>query len=305
MRVISAQEIEVAMQLADLAAPLENAFKMFSSGDSSGSLGFLRPNGGEVHIKSGFMQGSNIFAVKVSAGFAANATKGLPIWDGVVMAFDANTGAPIALIQDGGLLTDWRTAMAGAVATRALARKNARTLGIAGTGIQGYFQPLAHAAILEFDELLIWGRNADKADNLKTKLEKQLGDKKIRVCTSLEALVQQSEVLVTATSSLEPIIQSAWVQNGTHITAVGADDEHKRELESSLIQRADIVVVDSRNANEKYGDLKDSPIQVLELGEILEQPELGRKSDRQITIAKLIGLGVQDLAAVEILLEKL
>ncbi len=305
MRIVSAKEIQAVMQLADLATPLENAFRAYSKGDTSGSLGFLRPKGGEVHIKSGFIQGSKIFAVKVSTGFTANATQGLAIWDGLVMAFDANTGAPVALIQDGGLLTDWRTAMAGAVATRALARKNVRTLGIVGTGIQGYYQPLAHAAMLEFDELLIWGRNPEKAIALKTKLKLQLEHKKIRVCSKLEELVQQSEILITATSSFEPLIKHAWVQAGTHITAIGADDEQKRELEPSLIERADLIVVDSRTANQQYGDFQGLSLKMLELGEILEQPELGRSSDSQVTIAKLIGLGVQDLAAVETLLEKI
>ncbi len=305
MRIVSAKEIQAVMQLADLATPLENAFKAYSKGDTSGSLGFLRPNGGEVHIKSGFIQGSKIFAVKVSTGFTANATQGLAIWDGLVMAFDANTGVPVALIQDGGLLTDWRTAMAGAVATRALAKKSVQTIGMVGTGIQGYYQPLAHAAILEFDELLIWGRNPEKTKTLLEKLEPQLEHKKIRVCSKLEELVQQSEVLITATSSFEPLIKNSWVQAGTHITAIGADDEHKRELELSLIERADLIVVDSRTANQQYGDFQGLSLKMLELGEILEQPELGRSSDSQVTIAKLIGLGVQDLAAVETLLEKI
>ncbi len=115
MKIISADEIRANLQLEDLIEPMRNAFKVFSKGNSSDAIGFLRPNGGEVHVKSGFMQGSKIFAVKVSAGFASNTARGLPTWDGVVMAFDASTGAPVAMVQDGGLLTDWRTAVAGAV----------------------------------------------------------------------------------------------------------------------------------------------------------------------------------------------
>jgi ornithine cyclodeaminase len=309
MKIITADQVRANLKLEDLIEPMQNAFKAFSRGDSSDAIGFLRPNGGEVHIKSGFMQGSRVFAVKVSAGFQDNVARGLPVWDGAVMAFDATTGALVAVVQDGGLLTDWRTAVAGAVASKALARDDAKTLGIIGTGIQGLWQPLAHHKLLEFDRLLIWGRNADKASAIKASLESQLPGVRIEVFHDLEPLVRESEIIVTATASLKPLICSDWVQPGTHITAVGADDEHKSELEPALLEKADLIVVDSKAVNQKYGDvaraLKLGVLEVsrlIELGTLLENPNLGRSSSSQITVAKLVGLGVQDLAAVEVVL---
>lgn len=311
MKIITADQVRANLKLEDLIEPMQNAFKAFSRGDSSDAIGFLRPNGGEVHVKSGFMQGSRVFAVKVSAGFQDNAARGLPIWDGAVMAFDANTGALIAVVQDGGLLTDWRTAVAGAVASKALARDDAKTLGIIGTGIQALWQPLAHHKLLEFEKLLIWGRNTEKAIALKTKLEPQLQGVQIEVHSNLETLVRESEIIVTATASLTPLIQSGWVQPGTHITAVGADDENKRELEPALLEKADVIVVDSLTVNQKYGDIAKAlqlgrleMARLIELGALLENPSLGRSSGLQITVAKLVGLGVQDLAAVEVVLER-
>jgi ornithine cyclodeaminase len=311
MKIITADQVRAHLKLEDLIEPMQNAFKAFSRGDSSDAIGFLRPNGGEVHIKSGFMQGSRVFAVKVSAGFPNNATRGLPIWDGAVMAFDASTGALVAVVQDGGLLTDWRTAVAGAVASKALARGDAKTLGVIGTGIQGFWQPLAHHKLLEFERLLIWGRNADNAKALQSKLELQLPEVKIEVLHDLASLVRESEIIITATASLEPLIRSEWLQPGTHITAVGADDETKRELEMAVLERADVIVVDSRTVNQKYGDvaraLQSGRLKVsdlIELGTLLENPNLGRSSSSQITVSKLVGLGVQDLAAVEVVLER-
>jgi ornithine cyclodeaminase len=311
MKIITADQVRAHLKLEDLIEPMQNAFKAFSRGDSSDAIGFLRPNGGEVHIKSGFMQGSRVFAVKVSAGFPDNATRGLPIWDGAVMAFDASTGALVAVVQDGGLLTDWRTAVAGAVASKALARGDAKTLGVIGTGIQGFWQPLAHHKLLEFERLLIWGRNADNAKALQSKLELQLPEVKIEVLHDLASLVRESEIIITATASLEPLIRSEWLQPGTHITAVGADDETKRELEMAVLERADVIVVDSRTVNQKYGDvaraLQSGRLKVsdlIELGTLLENPNLGRSSSSQITVSKLVGLGVQDLAAVEVVLER-
>jgi ornithine cyclodeaminase len=311
MKIITADQVRANLKLEDLIQPMQNAFKAFSRGDSSDAIGFLRPNGGEVHIKSGFMQGSRVFAVKVSAGFQDNAARGLPIWDGAVMAFDATTGALVAVVQDGGLLTDWRTAVAGAVASKALARHDSKTLGIIGTGIQGLWQPLAHHTMLEFDRLLIWGRNTEKASAIKANLEPQLPGVQIEVLSNLETLVRESDIIVTATASLKPLIQSDWIQPGAHITAVGADDEHKSELEPALLEKADLIVVDSKTVNQKYGDiaqaLKSGRLEMarlIELGTLLEKPSLGRSSSSQITVAKLVGLGVQDLAAVEVVLER-
>jgi ornithine cyclodeaminase/alanine dehydrogenase-like protein (mu-crystallin family) len=311
MKIITADQVRANLQLSDLVEPMRNAFKAFSRGDSSDAIGFLRPNGGEVHIKSGFMTGSKVFAVKVSAGFQENIARGNPVWDGVVMAFDASTGAPMAIVQDGGLLTDWRTAVAGAVASHALARADAKTLGVIGTGIQGLWQPLAHKTVIDFDRLLLWGRSVEKAKAIQTQLEPQLPGVKVEVITDLEQLVRESEIIVTATGSLEPIIKNEWVQPGTHITAVGADDDRKRELELSVLERADVIVVDSLLVNQKYGDiaqaLKAGTLEassLIELGTLLANPNLGRSSSEQITLAKLVGLGVQDLAAVEVVLER-
>ena len=311
LRLITADQVRANLKLEDLIEPMRNAFKAFSRGDSSDAIGFLRPNGGEVHIKSGFVAGSKVFAVKVSAGFQENMARGLPVWDGAVMAFDASTGAPVAIVQDGGLLTDWRTAVAGAVASHALARGDAKTLGVIGTGIQGLWQPLAHKTVIDFDRLLIWGRNETKAQQLRAQLEPQLPGVKVEVFSELEQLVRESEIIVTATGSLEPLIGNEWLQTGTHITAVGADDDRKRELEFAVLERAEVIVIDSLLVNQKYGDvaqaLKSGVLEtsrLIELGTLLGNPNLGRTSSEQITVAKLVGLGVQDLAAVEVVLER-
>jgi ornithine cyclodeaminase/alanine dehydrogenase-like protein (mu-crystallin family) len=311
LKLISADQVRANLKLQDLIEPMRNAFKSYSRGDSSDAIGFLRPNDGEVHIKSGFMVGSKVFAVKVSAGFQENIARGNPVWDGVVMAFDASTGTPLAIVQDGGLLTDWRTAVAGAVASRALAREDAKTLGVVGTGIQGLWQPLAHKTVINFDRLLIWGRSVEKAKAIQAQLEPQLPGVRIEVIIDLEQLVRASEILVTATGSTEPLIRSEWLQPGTHITAVGADDDRKRELELSVLERANVIVVDSLLVNQKYGDiaqaLKAGTLEsssLIELGTLLADPNLGRSSSEQITVAKLVGLGVQDLAAVEVVLER-
>jgi ornithine cyclodeaminase/alanine dehydrogenase-like protein (mu-crystallin family) len=238
MRVITADQIRATVRLEDLLEPVAEAFKAYSRGDSSDAIAHLHPNDGEVHIKAGFIRGSQIFAVKVSAGFAENAARGLPIWDGAVMAFDAATGVPVALLQDGGILTDWRTAVAGAIATRALARET-KTLGVVGTGLQAYWQPLAHRSALEFETLLIWGRDVTRAQELRTKLLSELEGVQIEVLENLETLVRRSDAIITTTSSREPLIRAEWLRDDQHITAVGADGDQKCELEPAVLEMAE------------------------------------------------------------------
>ncbi len=310
MQVYSAQEIRSKIKLENLLEANRLAFKAFSSGRTDDVISHLQPNGGEVHVKAGFIHGSPIFAVKISAGFTANTTKGLPVWDGMIAVFDASTGQPIAILQDQGILTDWRTAIAGAIATQALAAKT-KTLGIIGTGLQDYWQPLAHRLVCEFDTLLIWGRNPKTALELAAKLEPELPGVRIQTLEDQEELVHQSDTIITVTSSQTPVIQANWLHAGQHITAIGADAIGKLELSPEVLKRADVIVVDSLLENKKYGDIAaaiasgailETNIQG-ELGALLEGRIAGRTSASEITIAKLVGLGVQDLAAASAALE--
>jgi ornithine cyclodeaminase len=289
--------------------PVAQAFQAYSRGDSSDAVAHLFPAGGEVHIKAGALKGSRVFAVKVACGFPDNGSRGLPVWDGAVLVLDATTGRPLALIQDGGLLTDWRTAVAGAIATRACAQRTIRRLGVVGTGLQGFWQPIAHRALIDFESLAIWGRDRSKAEALRTRLLTHLPDVRIEAVTSLEALVRSADAIITVTASTTPILQASWLHPGQHITAVGADTDTKQELEPEILARASLIIVDSLGLNERYGDvgraLQRGAVpreRVVELGTVLETPLLPLPDG--FTVAKLVGLGVQDLAAVNAVIEK-
>ena len=309
MKIVSAEEIRARLEIKDLVEPVSRAFRAYSRGHSSDAIAHLFPSGGEVHIKAGALRGSKVFAVKVACGFAANEGRGRPIWDGAVLVLDATTGQPLAVIEDGGLLTDWRTAIAGAIATRACARRTIHRLGIVGTGLQGFWQPIAHRALIDYECLAIWGRDPSKAEALRTRLRAHLPDVDIEVVPNLEALVRSADAVVTVTASTTPLIRASWLHSRQHITAVGADTDTKQELELEVLARAGLVIVDSLLLNERYGDVGRA-IQcgavprerIVELGKVLESPPL--LSPDGFTVAKLVGLGVQDLAAVTAALEK-
>lgn len=309
MRIVSAAELRARLDIKDLVEPVSRAFRDYSRGHSSDAVVHLFPFGGEVHIKAGASRGSKVFAVKVACGFAANASLGRPVWDGAVLVLDATTGQPLAVIEDGGLLTDWRTAIAGAIATRACARRTIHRLGIVGTGLQAFWQPIAHRALIDYERLAIWGRDLSKAEALRARLRTHLPDVGIEVVPNLEALVRNADAVVTVTASATPLIPVSWLHSGHHITAVGADTDTKQELELEVLARASLIIVDSLFLNEKYGDVGRAircdavrREKIVELGTVLESPPL--LSSDGFTVAKLVGLGVQDLAAVTAALEK-
>jgi ornithine cyclodeaminase len=311
VKTISVEQIVGNVKLIDLVEPMRLAFIAHAKGESSGTIGHLHPGNGEVHIKAGFFRGSPSFVVKVATGFPSNAAHGLPVWDGAMLAFDAATGAPAALLLDGGLLTDWRTAVAGAVASQALAARGARTVGIVGTGLQAFWQARAHVDVMGVKHLTVWGRDLGKAEALRQRLLPYLPDVTMKVEPRLEALVKSSAVLVTTTSSTTPLIRGEWLQPGQHLTAIGADTAEKQEIDEHAFQVARCVVVDSKEANEQYGDVGRAlaqgalePRNIVELGAVLSGTATGRTSESDISIAKLVGLGVQDLAAANVALER-
>lgn len=130
---------------------------------------------------------------------------------------------------------------------------------------------------------------------------------------SVEEVVQASDVLITTTPAREPLVKGVWLRPGQHITAIGADDHTKCELDAVCLQRADRLIVDSRKSAMEHGEvhhwLRHGEITMDqvhgELGEVLSGKILGRRSNEEITIAKFVGLGAQDLAAAEVALEKL
>ncbi|MCB1845000.1 MAG: hypothetical protein KDI09_18690, partial [Halioglobus sp.] len=199
-----------------------------------------------------------------------------------------------------------RTAAAGAVAAKHLAAKNVECIGIIGTGAQARLQLELLRDVVDCKRAVVWGRDAAKAqtmvEDLSAKQSIQDWGLEIDVTEKLDELVLQCNLIVTTTSSKTPLIRAAMVQKGTHITAMGSDDYGKQELEASLLGRADRVVADSISQCVDHGEccvaVRDRHIgrgDILELGKVIDHPELGRSSEDQITIADLTGVAVQDI----------
>ncbi len=265
-------------------------------------LGFEQANG-DCHVKSGFIEGTEGFVIKIATGFYDNPARGLPSSNGMNILFCSTTGQTLAMLQDEGWLTDIRTGLGGALATLALARSDFSKVLIIGGGLQARHQArclhfLARDQKIEFT---FWARDADQAKQTADDIRSD--GLNAQATADLQQACAQSDVIITTTPSKTPLVQSGWVKSGTHITAIGADSPDKQELDSGLVTRADLRVCDLASQSLHHGEFQTarkagqiSENDVVALGDVLVGTHPGRTNDTQLTIADLTGLAVQDAA---------
>lgn len=263
----------------------------------------IAEHNGEVDVKTAYVPGLDSFAIKISPGFFDNPKRGLPSVSGMMVVLSAHTGMVEALLLDRGYLTDIRTAAAGAVAARWLAREDAWTAGIVGAGVQARLQLKALTLVRPIERALVWGRDGAKARALADELADEFGFSVAAVGQAREA-VAAADIVVTTTPSRDPLIAADWLKPGQHITAMGSDSEHKNEIAPEAIARADRYVADRISQCAAIGELHhalaagavaadgDWP----ELGEVIAGLKPGRRDPADITICDLTGTGVQDTA---------
>ena len=302
MKVLSKAQIVASLDLELAVQRLQEGFVAFSAGQVQvppvQAFAFNQANG-DCCVKSAFVEGSDTFTVKVSTGFYDNPAKGLASNDGLMMVLSATTGQPLALLQDEGWLTCIRTALAGRIAAHLLAPRQVNAIGIIGTGTQARMQLEQLRAVTACRKVIAWGRNEPGLAAFEA-FAHGLGFQ-ARTTRDAAEVAGMANLIVTTTPSREPLLQSHWVQPGTHITAVGADTAGKQELDPALVARADRIIVDSRVQCSQYGEISHalkagliSLGQLAELGALLAGQAKGREDDQQITLADLTGVAVQD-----------
>jgi ectoine utilization protein EutC len=257
---------------------------------------------GEVDVKTAYLPGVPSFAIKISPGFFDNPKLGLPSVNGLMLLLSATTGLVEAVLLDNGYLTNVRTAAAGAVAAKWLARRDARSAGVLGAGVQARLQLEALKLVRDLDRALVWARDPARAQAFAATAGPELG-LEIAVASSAEDLVRRSDIVVTTTPSTTPLVLADWLQPGQHLTAMGSDAEHKNELAPDVIVRTRYVC-DRQSQCAVLGELHHAiaagavppDARFPELGQVIAGTEPGRTSDREITVCDLTGTGAQDTA---------
>ena len=307
--ILQRDEIEELVDIPQLIEEIEAGFVLYSQGRVQvppvGFLHFDDPPG-DVHIKYGSVTDGEFYVLKMASGFPNNVALGVPVADGVILVFSRATGALELVLHDECWLTDMRTAAAGAVAARHLAPSTVNHIGIVGTGVQAALQLELLRHVVDCRSCIVWGRNRAHVHALIERLQVQPAFQawglEFREAADIDALTSQCELIVTTTPAKDPLIRSDQVRPGTHITAMGSDDHGKQELDAAVLGRADVVVADSVSQCVDHGEcfhaVQDGLVDegaIGELGTVIEDPTSGRTDDRQITVADLTGVAIQDI----------
>lgn len=301
------------VSIPEILNAVEQGFVAYSRGECVippvAALHFDYPTG-DCHIKYGYLKNGKYYVIKIASGFQGNSKLGLPTGNGLMLLFDKQTGGLLSIMLDEGYLTDLRTAAAGCIAAKHLAPKNVSCIGIVGTGAQAYYQLKLLSYVTPCRQVMIWGRDESKA--IKLKEHPDLREWNITLAKDLDQLTQECNLIVTTTSSEQPLLFAHQIQPGTHITAVGADDIGKQELDPEIFAKAEKVIVDSRSQCLNLGDvsyaLKKGLVKkekLIELGEVIRNNSLGRISEAEITVVDLTGVAIQDLQIAAALYETL
>ncbi len=304
MRILDIAEIRAALVDSEVIDRMRAALIAQARGECDTPMPMhldIAPVSGEVHIKSSYCRGGKYFALKVASTFPGNVSRGISTGSGMMLLCSAETGQPLAMLEDEGHLTDVRTAAVAAMAARELKRGDS-SIGIIGTGVQARLQARMHAAVLDLREIWIWGRTPDRAIQCRDDLRALLPDVKISVSTTPADVASRAKLLITVTSSRAPLLHYGDLQPGSHITAVGSDSQGKQELDPLIMQRAGLVLVDSIQQCEKLGELqhcREQRLRAVELGAFCESGQPAKLWAGENSVCDLTGLGVEDLFIAE------
>ena len=302
-RIINRTEINEILESINPIKIVEEGFVAYSQGKVTvppvGEMIFNEPPG-ECHIKYGFIKNDDYFVIKVATGFYDNPKLNLPAFDGLMLLFSQKTGQLLAVLLDNGHLTNIRTASAGAIASKYMAPKNVKRIGVFGAGTHGRLQPIYLQKILDCKDIITWGINQNELD-IYEKDMKDLGFT-VETTQNPEDITSTCNLIITCTPSKKPLIFADQIMQGTHITAIGSDTPEKQELDTFILKKADRLVVDSitqcMQRGESFKALQDGKIKkekMVELGNVIIDKELHRQSDKEITVVDLTGVAVQDI----------
>jgi ornithine cyclodeaminase len=297
-RLLSAEDVRALITPADALEAVRGAFVRLERGEATVPpiMDFEFP-GGEAHVKGAWLHGDEFWSVKAATGFYGNASLGLPSASGVSLVISAVDGRLAAVVLDGGLLTELRTAAAGALAASLLAVADVEQVCVVGAGGQARFQVEALLGVRSPARVVVWARRRGQADACARELAERFGVEAVGVA-DLEAAVRGSDLVVTVTPSQAPLIRAGWLRPGAHLTAVGSDMPGKREVEAAVLGAADLVVADHPPVAAVNGELQWAlAAGVVRLADVAALGSLPRRRrDADVTVCDLVGIGVQDAA---------
>lgn len=307
---LSERDVESAIGMSGAMEIVESAFRDYAleratllprmSETLPGTAGMFR-------VLGAYLPQQGMFGSKTLTGFPGRRLDSEVYF--TVLLFETATGALKSVISTN-YLTGLRTGAASGVAARYLARPDAHTLGMVGAGVQAWHQAEALCAVREVRTAKVFSRNQQKAEKFAERMAKAFSIE-AKAVGSAEEAVRQSDLVVAATTSSQPVIQGEWLMPGAHVSGIGANTRTKRELDTSCFVGAKIVADSRDQAIAESGDLREAVESgaisagsvYAELGEICAAQKPGRTSEDEITIFKSIGVALQDISVAAFLFE--
>ncbi|WP_104204118.1 ornithine cyclodeaminase family protein [Billgrantia saliphila] len=301
MRIITADEVAAALPWQSLVDRLASTFREGVEAPPRHHHAMHRPDGEATMLLMPAWERAGYIGVKMVNVFPQNSEHGLPAIAGVYLLSEGAHGRPLACL-DGSELTRRRTAAASALAARELARPDAETLLVVGTGKLAPMVIEAHAAVRPIRHVKIWGRNPEKARRLADHYADRFDCEAVE---DLESAVRAADVISCVTLSTEPLIRGEWLAPGAHLDLIGAFRPNMRESDAECLDRGEVFVDTYAGARGEAGDLLRAIDEGTfnfddiraDLAELVRGEKPGRSSDEAITVFKSVGASLEDLAA--------
>ncbi|MCG9126161.1 ornithine cyclodeaminase family protein [Candidatus Poribacteria bacterium] len=306
IRILTAEDVRAALPMSKAIDAMRHAYGQLSAGTAiAPPRQHITSDKGITLIMPAYLPKRSEFGIKVVSVYDENPDINLPRITATVLVLDPNTGTPLAFM-DGTSLTAIRTGAGGGLAADLLARKDAKTVGLFGAGVQARAQLQAVMAVRKIECVNLISRTQTSAENIATEISNWKDAPKVNLATSPQEVVEKADIVICATTSATPLFDGNHLKQGTHITAVGTFVPEKREVDTATVTRADRIVVDSREAClEEAGDLIIPNVQIdAEIGEIVNGEKQGRQTEDEITFFKSVGVAVQDAVAASAVLKE-
>lgn len=304
--ILNEQDVRAVLTMPDLIEAMRAALIAYSEGRTDQPLRTVLEVGGQKSffgVMPAFLPDVPALGTKLVTVFGSNPAVGLPSHLATIVLLDPRTGALLALL-DGRFITEARTAAVSAVATRLLARSDAATLAIVGSGVQARSHLEALECVRPLQDVRVWSPSAERREQFVGEMRAHTRAR-LNTAPSAEAAVAGADLIVLATSSRTPVVRREWIAAGAHICAVGACRPDQREMEGALVAHARVIVDSRTGAMAEAGDIVlgiaegsfDAGHVAGELGEVASGRVEGRQNAAQVTVFKSLGMAVEDVAA--------
>ena len=302
--VLNRDELRECLPMKEAISAVEEGFKHYKDAKSPRRVSIsLEEHQGLFLYMPAYIGGVEALTIKEVSVHRNNPVKGLPTVQGTLLLNDPKEGTLLA-IMEGGTLTAIRTGATTGVATKYLARRDSRVLGIFGAGVQARTQVEAINCVRSLSLVKVYDINPQAARSFSVSISKELGIDVI-MAESPRDVLDGADIVVTATTSKNPVFSGEWVSPGTHINGIGSHTPGSRELDSETIRRCRLIVDSRESCLEEAGDviipiregvITESHIKA-ELGEVVAGEKEGRLGEDDVTVFKSVGLALEDAAA--------